>query len=245
MAVITEQHPPSGKFKDLYPCQRLIKEWVDHPNRGSYEVLPRLFTALHRGEHALTGRPPTLAEVVRNTSAIISGSPSDLLVPPEQVYLLASRYTDDLDRIIRTKPKPMETAIEDAAFSYYVFDRIHPFPDGNGRVGRMIVKAVLMAAGLRDPIFHDQRWYGAPRSDHNLALEHVDNTNNLAHLEVFLAEALTGSYSQFSRDFPKHRELTGIIEAKKVESGHDVNGRLLSDIWPGFVGLPLYGNRPH
>lgn len=138
----------------------------------------------------------------------------------------------------------MQKTIEDAAFAYYVFERIHPFPDGNGRIGRMIAKTVLKSAGLKDPTFHDQRWYGAKRSSHLQTMEKVGETNNLSHLELFLAQSLSGVYDPHSRDFLRNRELARIIEIKKQASQQNVPGRLLRDIWSGFGDLPLYGNRP-
>lgn len=230
------------ELQNLWTCQKVIRDWTTHPEWDSYDVLPVLFTALHRGIRKFpdADSTPKLAEVVRNSTSFLSGSPDNLLAPPENVYLLTSRYTNELDRILREKPKTLSKTIKDAAFAYYIFDRIHPFPDGNGRIGRMIVKRVLKAGGLKDPVFHDRSWYGEGRSEHKLALERVDRTNNLAHLELYLANSLTGIYNPL-RDFRKHHELSKFIAANQ-KTVSQANGRLLSDIWGEFIGLPMHGN---
>ena len=230
------------EFRNLWVCQKIIRDWTDHPEWESYEVLPVLYKALHLGERNTVGNhsSPKLAGVVRTTEARLSGSPENLLPDSRYVYLLTSKYSTKLDERLRQKPKTMRKAIEDAAFAYYVFDRIHPFPDGNGRIGRMIVKRVFKSANLKDPVFHNQAWYGGGRSPHLEALEKVDETNNLSHLEIFLAESLIDVYDPI-RDFFKHREVEKIVSDKTQETKTNRNSSL-SDIWDGFKNIPIFGN---
>jgi hypothetical protein len=241
---INERHT-TNEFKNLWACQKIIRDWTHNPEWESYDVIPVLYNALHTGVKAYPGsaNSPKLADVVRTTEAHLSGAPEGLLPDARHVYLLASKYTTKLDEILTKSPKTLEETISDAAFAYYVFDRIHPFPDGNGRVGRMIVKRIFKGAGLNDPIFHDQSWYGEGNSPHLDALDQVNETNNLASLEVFLAESLIGTYDPI-KDFFKSRQLDKYIaDAKKRAKAKD-NTKLLEDIWDGFTGMNLYGNIP-
>lgn len=235
----------SDEFKKLWASQKVIRDWTNHPEWESYNVIPVLYKALHTGERLIPGasNAPTLAEVVRTTEATLSGFPENLLSDSRHVYILASKYSTKLDEILRQKPKTTQQAIEDAAFSYYVFERIHPLSAGNGRIGRSIVKRVFKGGGLRDPIFHDLNWYGKGRSPHLDALEEVGETNNLAHLEVFLTDSLIDMYDPFG-DFFKHRELSRIRHDKQKSAKQKTN-RTLTDIWEGFEGIPLYGNYPN
>lgn len=239
----TEKHS-STEFKNLWACQKIIRDWVDNPEWSSYEVLPILYTALHTGRRYSPGAKdaPKLAGVVRSDDASITGFSKDIPPKADQVYLLASKFSTKLDEILLKTPKTIEQTIHDAAFSYYVFTRIHPFPEGNGRVGRMIVKRIFKGAGLKDPIFHEQRWYGGKRSDHLDAIEKVNETNNLAHLEVFLGRSLIDMYHPVG-DFLRYRELSKIISESEKKAKTPINASLY-DLWEGFTDPRLYGNNP-
>ncbi len=49
------------------------------------------------------------------------------------------------------------TAIERAADLHIVFEMIHPYPDGNGRTGRLILNAMLERSGHL-PSSHERFW---------------------------------------------------------------------------------------
>lgn len=235
----SELHHSRLEFGNLWICQSLIRDWNSHPEWKSYDVLPSLYRSLHTGEKLGLHEAPKLSEVLRNSEAHLKGFPDDLLVNPKDLYLLTGKFTDKLDEILNQSPKIPEQAIHDAAFAYYVFERIHPFPDGNGRIGRMLVKRIFQGAGLKDPIFHDQRWYGGERSEHLDALERVGQTNNLSYLEVFLADSLIHMYDPIT-EMRKFEEINAVIKAKNRNFNN--NGMLLKDIWEGFAGIPIYGN---
>jgi Fic family protein len=58
----------------------------------------------------------------------------------------------DLELFLRDKPQKTPTLIK-AALSHVQFESIHPFLDGNGRVGRLLVSLIFCdSAVLQDPI---------------------------------------------------------------------------------------------
>ena len=231
------------EFGNLWASQSLIRDWASHPEWRSRDVLPCLYISLstERKSTPRVQNSPKLGNTIRARNIFLRGFARDLLVEPKYVYPLITKFSDKLDEILRQSPKTTEQAIGDAAFAYYIFERIHPFLDGNGRIGRMIVKRILKEAGIRDPIFHDQRWYGGNRSPHLDSLERVNKTNNLAHLELFLAKALINRYDPLNEQ-QKHLEIADIIQQKSLEAQESVKGKKLSDIWDGFSGIPIRGN---
>ncbi len=64
-------------------------------------------------------------------------------VPPHH-----SRVPDAIDDLIRFCRRTDIPALAHAALVHAQFETIHPFPDGNGRVGRALVHAQLRHAGL-------------------------------------------------------------------------------------------------
>ena len=65
-------------------------------------------------------------------------------IPPSPETAL--QCMDDLEHFINNKPETMPDLIA-AALVHYQFETIHPFADGNGRIGRMLVPLYLMQEG--------------------------------------------------------------------------------------------------
>lgn len=60
----------------------------------------------------------------------------------------------DLERFLHSKGDPLPVVIR-AALAHVQFETIHPFLDGNGRVGRLLITFLLCHAGvLREPLLY-------------------------------------------------------------------------------------------
>jgi len=57
---------------------------------------------------------------------------------------------DALEAYINRPPAPLPTPITDLALVHYQLETIHPFADGNGRVGRMLISIMAVKNGLLD-----------------------------------------------------------------------------------------------
>jgi Fic family protein len=70
--------------------------------------------------------------------------------PPEQVPLLLG----DLERFIHAEPDPLPPLVT-IALVHAQFETIHPFLDGNGRIGRLLITALLEHWGLlKEPLLY-------------------------------------------------------------------------------------------
>jgi len=62
---------------------------------------------------------------------------------------------DDLEKYVNRENPEQIPALIDAALVHYQFETIHPFGDGNGRVGRMLIPLILLTRGsLTVPAFY-------------------------------------------------------------------------------------------
>ena len=133
-----------------------IKEVLNHVRAMEYgikrlEDLPissRLICEIHeilmegvRGEHATPG--------FMRTSQNWIGSPGCTLmsatyVPPPVPEM--RQCFSDLERYIHSEPQ--EPALIQCAIVHYQFEAIHPFLDGNGRIGRLLITFMLLEKGL-------------------------------------------------------------------------------------------------
>ena len=71
--------------------------------------------------------------------------------PPQQ----SQACMDQLEAFINRDGQSGPSRLIDLALAHYQFEAIHPFDDGNGRIGRMLVTLLAMQSGLLDlPLLH-------------------------------------------------------------------------------------------
>ncbi len=98
---------------------------------------------------------PGMAGILRNYDVFISGS--DFTPPPYQA--VESYIIEFFDWYSRERDKT--NVIELAALAHLKFETIHPFGDGNGRMGRLIMNFILHKNGypMLDIRYTDRRSY--------------------------------------------------------------------------------------
>lgn len=77
-----------------------------------------------------------------------------------------------LERYINTRNR--EPKVVQCALAHYQFETIHPFPDGNGRVGRLLIVLHLMSLGLLSaPLIYPSVYFEKTRDEYYAALQGV------------------------------------------------------------------------
>jgi Fic family protein len=102
----------------------------------------------------------------------------DLTLPaPEDIR-------EEMAHLIRTLKKPKSHIVEHAAKMHAAFEAIHPFGDGNGRVGRLIMIIQLLKAGYAPCVIEN-----SGKTEYYDCLE-IAQKRTEGHLIKFLAETV-------------------------------------------------------
>jgi Fic family protein len=108
--------------------------------------------------------------------------------PPPGAPLRAS--VEQLMAWIR-EPPPDLPAVVRAAMTHYQFETLHPFSDGNGRIGRLLIVLQLMRTGvLRDPILVVSPWFETNRDEYQDGLLELSRTGDWDAWVAFFATGL-------------------------------------------------------
>ena len=81
-----------------------------------------------------------------------------------------------LERFLHDQPARTPTLLK-AALAHVQFETIHPFLDGNGRVGRLLITLLLCVEGvLREPLLYLSLYFKQHRAQYYELLDRVRRT---------------------------------------------------------------------
>jgi Fic family protein len=129
-------------------------------------------------------------------------------------------------------------AVVRAAMAHYQFEALHPFHDGNGRIGRLAILLQLMTEGaLREALLEVSPWLEARRVDYQDQLFALSQTGNWDPWVRFFATAVRDqSASAVER-------VNALIEYQRevhdVLWNNGVRGGAAMHIAEGLVGQPV------
>ena len=142
------------QLEQLPLCNRLIKQ--------THKIL----LSQVRGKNKLPG-------AFRKSQNWIGGSRPDNahFVPPSAEYVADAM--SNLEKFIQDEQTAMPHLIK-VALIHYQFETIHPFLDGNGRIGRMLISLYLLEKGiLKHPILYISQFFESNRKDYYFMLDNA------------------------------------------------------------------------
>lgn len=106
-------------------------------------------------------------------------------VPPHNMHL--SELLSDLERFLNEDNLTMPLLLK-AGIAHYQFESIHPYLDGNGRLGRLLIILYLIQRNMLDkPVLYISQFFEENRQNYYDALTTVRRTNDIEQwLRFFL-----------------------------------------------------------
>lgn len=153
----------------------------------------------------------------RTTQNWIGGSrPGNaVFVPPPPEYLM--ECLDNLEKFIHDENIAMPTLIK-AALLHVQFETIHPFLDGNGRLGRLLITFVLCAAGLlKKPLLYLSLFFKNRRDEY---YSHLQNVREKGEWEEWIKFFLEGVVLTSEQATETARRIISLFDSdrKKIET---------------------------
>lgn len=190
------------------------------------EVL-RYREALYHGFQALKARPLTtnlfieIVRLIKQTELDIRAIPGTALKNDAGQVV----YTPPVgEAVIRDKLGNLEQFIhaEDGidplvkmAVMHYQFEAIHPFPDGNGRTGRIMNLLYLVEKGLLDiPVLFLSRYIIANRAAYYEGLRRVTESQDWENWILFMLRAIESTAQQTHDQVQRIRALMESVRAR-------------------------------
>lgn len=132
----------------------------------------------------------------RRNQVWIGGHRADeaTFVPPP-ANQLADCWTA-LENFINDVPEPTAAVIK-AALAHVQFETIHPFLDGNGRLGRMLIPLILVEAGvLKEPLLYLSVFFKQHRDTYYRLLQQVRISGDWEAWLLFFSDAIAATAGQ-------------------------------------------------
>lgn len=185
--------------------------------RGGFPLSLRLLREVHKVLLG-GGRGASLTPgEFRRSQVWIGGTrPGNAVFVPPPVNEL-SECVKHFERFLHDRPEKTPTLVK-AALAHVQFETIHPFLDGNGRLGRLLIALQLAADGLlREPLLYLSLHFKQHRQTYYELLNAVRLSGDWETWLEFFADAVVASATQAATSAKRLLELAS-VDGLRIEA---------------------------
>ncbi|GED21589.1 Fic family protein [Halomonas halmophila] len=144
--------------------------------------------------------------------------PDEAIFVPAPPQHLAECWSA-LERFINDVPEATDPLIK-AALAHVQFETIHPFMDGNGRLGRLLIPLILVEAGiLSEPLLYLSVFFKKHRQVYYERLQQVRVTGDWEAWLLFFVDAVADTATQAVTTARRLNQLRDQDKARLAELG--------------------------
>lgn len=219
---------------------------VSNYNAAMMDAISMLIEGRPFSLHLLKSLHKTLLEGVRHKGKLgdfrdeqvwiadKEGDPIEkaLYVPP--IHTVIPSYMENLLEYVKEDKNDLE--LVKAGVAHYQFEAVHPFVDGNGRIGRLLIPLVLFySKELSLPIIYSSGYFESRPNEYREALRTVDSTGKFELWLKFFLSAITEQAYETIDLINKIRALNINLNEKFKDSKSPYMSRLIDFLFESPV----------
>jgi len=159
-------------------------------------------------------------------------------VPPPPGDQLEAMYDEWLDWVRDDQNPPSLQLLVRVALAHYQFETIHPYHDGNGRVGRLaIVLQLIREKALSQPVLSVSPWLKEHEDEYKDHLLNLSRTGDWDPWVGFIAKAIAAEARRTQKRIERLLSFQEELSSRAREAFP--RGRLAIDIADSLIGFPI------
>ena len=200
------------RLKELPLSMRLLKE--------AHKILLQ----------GVRGKYKTPGEIRKTQNWIGGSSLLDAFFIPPEPNMLPDLLTD-IEKFLHNEELHVPTIIK-AGIAHYQFETVHPFLDGNGRVGRLLIILYLISVGvLNKPVLYISDFFERNRMSYYDSLAMVKQSDNMTQWLKFFLNGIIQTSKSSINSFEQILKLKNEVEKKISKMGRKTpNAKLLLEL---------------
>ena len=216
LLLFENQETPAVELDDLTEVSNYIAA-IEHGvsrMRGGFPLSLRLIREIHaillKSGRGAAKQPGEFRPSQNWNGGTRPGNAQFVPPPPNRL----DECLDGLERFLHSEDAALPPLIR-AGLTHVQFETIHPFLDGNGRLGRLLITLILCEAGvLREPILYLSLFLKSPRDDYCRLLQEVRQAGTW---ETRMAFFLTGVVETAEQAAATARDLIAMFNAHRQQ----------------------------